>query len=154
MLGVYPASELITRNRMTLSRLSRSRSNWNIKSLTEWSAEIFDIMVDMPKHRIWSYSLKSRISERLKWINLQWSSGCSLTLNRILSGQLDNDKAIVLCSMLNATIKVQNPADCVRRSNEFVSSFTLSCWNFLSWVLFSSKFDPENHLAVLCGKNN
>lgn len=41
------------------------------------------------------------------------------SLKRILPGQLDNDKAEDLCSMLSATVEVQNPAVCFRGSSRF-----------------------------------
>lgn len=39
-----------------------------------------------------------------------------------MPGQLDNDKADALCSMLSATVEVQNPAVCFRGSSKSVSS--------------------------------
>ena len=43
------------------------------------------------------------------------------SLERVLPGQLDNGKVQVLCSMLCATVEVQNPVTCFRGCDKSVS---------------------------------
>ena len=63
------------------------------------------------------------------------------TLERVLPGRLDGDKAKALCSMLCSTVEGQNPAICFRGSDKSVS--------LLPFILLPSSVDNLHNLLKL-----